>query len=496
MGKQAIIWSVIGVYVFFMLIIGITNTKSTKKLSDFTLGGRSAGAWVSALSYGTAYFSAVMFIGYSGGSGWNFGLWSIFAGIGNAVIGSLLAWLVLAKRTREVTNRLKITTMPQLFETRYQSSRMKTFSAAVIFIFLLPYSASVYKGLSSVCSVLLGFDERVCMIIIAIASAVVLVLGGYLATLKADFVQGFVMMFGVSALIIAVVKSPTVGGLSNGWQKMTDYMSVNMPMNGKAHLSLWSTVLMTSFGTWGLPQMIHKYYGIKDDKEVKRGTIISTFFALLVAGGGYFIGSLSHLFFGGTMPEGGKDFIVPNMLLLSNLPDILLGIVLVLLISASVSTLSSITLTACSTLTQDLIKARFKKGMSDSNTAMMTRILCLVFVILSYFVANYPTPILEMMSYSWGIISGSFLAPYMLSLYSKKINRAGAWAGMLGGFLTAFVPVAISGFKTPDGPIYACAAMAVSFVLCIAVSYLGRALKWKSAAENDVFYTDVVEEIG
>lgn len=219
MGKQAIIWSVIGVYVFFMLIIGITNTKSTKKLSDFTLGGRSAGAWVSALSYGTAYFSAVMFIGYSGGSGWNFGLWSIFAGIGNAVIGSLLAWLVLAKRTREVTNRLKITTMPQLFETRYQSSRMKTFSAAVIFIFLLPYSASVYKGLSSVCSVLLGFDERVCMIIIAIASAVVLVLGGYLATLKADFVQGFVMMFGVSALIIAVVKSPTVGGLSNGWQK-------------------------------------------------------------------------------------------------------------------------------------------------------------------------------------------------------------------------------------------------------------------------------------
>ena len=123
-----------------MLVIGITNTKSAKKLSDFTLGGRNAGAWVSALSYGTAYFSAVMFIGYSGGSGWNYGLWSIFAGIGNAVIGSLLAWLVLARRTREVTNRLKITTMPQLFETRYESTKMKTFSAAVIFIFLLPYS--------------------------------------------------------------------------------------------------------------------------------------------------------------------------------------------------------------------------------------------------------------------------------------------------------------------------------------------------------------------
>ncbi len=494
MSQEVIIWGVIGIYVLFMLVIGITNTKSAKKLSDFTLGGRNAGAWVSALSYGTAYFSAVMFIGYSGGSGWNYGLWSIFAGIGNAVIGSLLAWLVLARRTREVTNRLKITTMPQLFETRYESTKMKTFSAAVIFIFLLPYSASVYKGLSSVCSVLLGFDERICMIVIAIASAVVLVLGGYLATLKADFVQGLVMMVGVTALIISVVKSPTVGGLANGWENMTKYMSENMPMDGMSHLSLWATVLMTSFGTWGLPQMIHKYYGIKDDKEVKRGTIISTFFALLVAGGGYFIGSLSHLFFDNNMPAGGKDFIIPNMLKMSNLPTILLGIVLVLLISASVSTLSSITLTACSTLTQDLIKARWKKNMSDGSTATMTRILCLVFVVLSYFVANYPTPILEMMSYSWGIISGSFLAPYMLSLYSKKINRAGAWAGMIGGFLTAFVPVAVSGFKTPNGPIYACAAMAVSFILCIGVSYLARALKWKSAAENDKFYTKVVEE--
>lgn len=494
MKQEVVIWIVIGIYVLFMLVVGITNTKSTKKISDFTLGGRNAGAWVSALSYGTAYFSAVMFIGYSGGSGWSFGLWSIFAGIGNAIIGSLLAWLVLARRTREVTNRLKITTMPQLFETRYESTNMKTFSAAVIFIFLLPYSASVYKGLSSVCSVLLGFDERICMIVIAIASAVVLVLGGYLATLKADFVQGLIMMVGVAALIIAVVKSPTVGGLANGWENMSKYMSEHMPMNAMSHVSLWATVLMTSFGTWGLPQMIHKYYGIKDDKEVKRGTIISTFFALLVAGGGYFIGSLSHLFFGNEIPAGGKDFIIPNMLKMSNLPTILLGIVLVLLISASVSTLSSITLTACSTLTQDLVKARWKKNMSDGSTATMTRILCLIFVILSYCVANYPTPILEMMSYSWGIISGSFLAPYMLSLYSKKINRAGAWAGMLGGFMTAFVPVAVSGFKTPNGPIYACAAMAVSFILCIGVSYLARGLKWKSAAENDRFYTEVVEE--
>lgn len=470
--KQLTIWIVIGVYAIFMLTVGILYSRKGTDMASFTVGGRGAGAWISALSYGTAYFSAVMFIGYSGGSGWSYGLWSVLVGIGNALFGSLLAWLVLADRTREYTRKHDIKSMPQLFEKRFGSSKMRLFACVVIFVFLIPYSASVYKGLTSVCSVILGIDEQVCMIIIAIASALLLVLGGYIATLKADFVQGFVMMIGVSALIVLVVLSPQVGGLGTGLSNMTEYMRSHemLPLTGKPAVALISTLLMTSFGTWGLPQMVHKYYGIKDRQEVKRGTIISTVFALLVAGGGYFIGSLSHLFFGETMPEGGKDFLVPLMLDQAGLPDLLVGVILVLLISASVSTLSSITLTACSTVSMDLVKPTIAKKMNDKDLAALTRILCLVFVVMSYFIANYPTPILEMMSYSWGIISGSFLAPYLLSLYWRGINRAGAWAGMLGGFLSAFLPAAISGFTTPDGPLYACLAMAVSFVLCFGVS--------------------------
>lgn len=496
MDKQMTIWLVIGIYAIFMLAVGILYSRKGSDMAGFTVGGRSAGAWISALSYGTAYFSAVMFIGYSGGSGWSYGLWSVLVGIGNAVFGSLLAWLVLANRTRKITRRHDIKSMPQLFEKRFQSPAMRLFSCIVIFVFLIPYSASVYKGLTSVCSVILGINEQVCMIIIAIASALLLVLGGYIATLKADFVQGFVMMIGVSALIILVVLSPQVGGLSNGLSNMMDYMKSHemAPLPGKAAVALISTLLMTSFGTWGLPQMVHKYYGIRDSKEVKRGTIISTIFALLVAGGGYFIGSLSHLFFGETMPEGGKDFIVPLMLDSAGLPNLLIGVILVLLISASVSTLSSITLTACSTVSMDLVKSTFAKKIDDRNLAALTRILCLAFVVLSYFIANYPTPILEMMSYSWGIISGSFLAPYLLSLYWKGINRAGAWAGMLGGFLTAFLPAALSGFTTPDGPLYACLAMALSFVLCFVGSKAADAMHLKSAERNDLFYVPGTDE--
>ena len=136
----------------------------------------------------------------------------------------------------------------------------------------------------------------------------------------------------------------------------------------------------------------------------------------------------------------------------------------------------------------------------------MTRLLCLVFVVLSYLVANTNTPILGMMSYSWGIISGCFLAPYAIALYWKGINRAGAWAGMLGGFVVSILPVVAKLFfpawQAPfglgemmnQGPLFACLAMVLSVVLCFAVSVLARSLGWKSGERNDFFYTGTAEQ--
>ncbi|HHW45319.1 MAG TPA: sodium:solute symporter family protein [Clostridiales bacterium] len=496
MAKEISIWATIVVYVGLMLGLGMVSSRKVKDISNFTVGKRNAGAWLSALSYGTAYFSAVMFVGYSGSSGWDFGLWSVLVGVGNAVFGALLAWLVLASRTRTVAHTFNIKSMPQLFYERYKSKRMLTFSAVIIFIFLLPYSASVYKGLTYVCSILLGIDEMVCMVIIAVVSALLLLIGGYLATLKADFVQGIIMMVGVVLLIYYVLKSPVVvdaGSISGLWNYMKD--NGMQPMAVSKWVKLIATILMTSFGTWGLPQMIHKYYGIKDEHEIKRGTVISTFFALLVAGGGYFIGSFGRLYFS-EIPEGGRDAIIPNMLNMSNLPSVLMGIILVLLISASVSTLSAITLTASSTVMMDLIKPAVKKQRSESFDTKVLKILCLVFVVLSFVVANTKTPILDMMSYSWGILSGSFMAPYLLALYWKGVNRAGAWAGMLSGFAVAFVPassklITIFLAEAPgqiinlagQGPLFAVIAILVSLIMCTFFS-----LMFSKLPKNEEFY--------
>lgn len=485
-GQQVILITIVA-YIALVAIIGILSNKKSKNISDFTVGDGNASAWMSAFSYGTAYFSAVMFIGYSGKTGWNFGLWGIAAGIGNAVFGAFLAWLVLAKRTRKYTRQHGIKSMPQLFEKRFDSTAMKLFSVIVIFIFLLPYSASVYKGLTSVCSVLLQIDERVCMIVIAVAAAVIVVTGGYMATLKIDFLQGIIMLGGIIALIVAIMRCDQVGGFSVGIKAISQKTN-ELGLTPQNHVALWATVLMTSFGTWGLPQMIHKFYGIKDDKEVKRGIVISTVFAFVVAGGGYFIGSLSRLFFNDLSAIHEKnptDYLVPNMLKSAGISNVLLGIVLVLLIAASVSTLASITITASSTLSMDFIQPYIIKN-KDKNIAPLTKIICILFVVLSYLIANTNTPILDMMSYSWGIISGSFLAPYLISLYSKKITKNAAWAGMIGGFITAMPPL-VAKFIFPNitagsfglikdmGPQFACLAMIISAILVLAVTFIAPA---------------------
>ncbi len=480
MTREQIIWLTIGVYAVFIFAIGFLNNNKSKNMGDFTVGGRNAGAWMSAFSYGTAYFSAVMFIGYAGGTGWKYGIWGVLPGIGNAIIGSLFAWLVLAKRTRSYTREKGITSMPQFFEKCYGSRAMKLFSAIVIFVFLLPYSASVYKGLTSVCSILLGIDEWICMVVIAVAGALIVVAGGYMAALKADFIQGAVMLIGVLVLIFSVMNSNDVGGITEGFKNIAAETS-KLELNAFDHIGLWATVLMTSFGTWGLPQMIHKYYGIRDDKEVSRGTIISTIFAFVVAGGGYLIGSLSHLFFN-ELPDGGTDYLVPNLLIKSGVSDILIGVILVLLIAASVSTLSSVTITAASTFTMDIVQDRIIKD-KEKDISLLTKIACVAFVALSFFIAwkGTGTPILDMMSYSWGIISGSFLAPYAVALYYKKTTKVGAWSGIISGFAIAIIPLIAKltnsefalgkfGLLSGMGPHFACVAMAVSLIAVITVS--------------------------
>jgi SSS family transporter len=446
------------------------------------MGNRNIGAWMSAFAYGTAYFSAVIFIGYAGKNGWDIGMASIWIGIGNAVIGCLLAWLLLARRTRAMTRSLDVKTMPEFFEGRYGVKGMKLYSALIIFIFLVPYSSAVYKGLGSMFTTIFpGVSVNVCMLIVAVITAVFLVLGGYVAAVYTDFAQGVIMIAGTLTMILFLTYNQTVGGFSAALDKLASLDSGLVDVFGGGNWRfLLLNILLTSFGTWGLPQMVSKFYAVRDNAAIKKATIVSTCFALLIGFGAYYTGSLGRLYLDNTLPAN-YDYVVPATLVAAFgstgiFANIVLAVIMVLLLSASMSTLSSIVLTSSSAISVDLAPFVIK-DYTKERQMLLTRLLCLLFVALSYLFATLQIAIIvSIMSFSWGVVSGSFIGPYVLGLYSKRITKYGAWAGMLGGLLivAAFTvyKTALAGFDAAiaDAPLYGVLAMAASFVLTYGVS--------------------------
>ena len=482
------------IYAAAMALIGFISYRKSKTLDGFLVGGRKIGAWSTAFAYGSAYFSAVVFIGYAGQHGWNIGIGAIWIGIGNTLIGCLLSWLLFADRTRRMTKKLEARTMPDYFEKRYNSKGIKILASVIIFIFLVPYSAAVYKGLGSLfSSVFPGVDTWVWMLIIACLTAVYLVAGGYTATAYTNLIQGVIMIVGVISLVIAVLSHGDVGGISGLIEKLGSFESLPDDPNptsgaqltnifgGSAFKFLCFNILLTSFGTWGLPQMIGKFYAIKDNAAIKRGTVISTIFCLVIGCGAYLIGSTSRLILGGVLPEGGIDSVIPT-LLMKVLGDgtfglILLALIMVLLLSASMSTLEAVVLTSASAVAVDLIPAVSKKKIEANRQMLLTRLLCLTFIACSFIFATQNIPIIvNLMSFSWGIVSGCFIGPYIWGLFSKRITKISAYAGVISGLLTVGISTLVislqSGFSTAasKSPEMGVAAMAISFVIVPIVS--------------------------
>mgnify|MGYP002624673985 CR=1 FL=1 len=432
------------VFAAMVIAIGVSTRRHATSVDGFVLGGRNVGPWLSAFAYGTSYFSAVIFVGYAGQFGWKYGIASTWIGLGNALIGSLMAWYVMGPRTRAMTQRLGASTMPQFFGERYRSKALRIASAVIIFVFLIPYTASVYNGLSRLFNMAFGLPYEACIIGMAIVTCAYVVLGGYMATVVNDFVQGIVMLVGIVVVIWSVLASnggpaAAISTLSQVPAEGTSLQGAFVSFFGPDFKNLLGVVILTSLGTWGLPQMVTKFYAIKDEGAVRKGAIISTFFAFVVAGGSYFMGGFARLYASqieiGAAGTPVYDSIVPTML--SNLPNILIGLVIVLVLSASMSTLSSLVLTSSSTLTLDLI-GLFVRKMGDKAKLLYMRILLVVFVVVSAGIAlwQYNSPvnfIAQLMGISWGALAGAFLGPFLWGLYSGRISKASVWASFALG---------------------------------------------------------------
>ncbi len=448
--------------IFFgvMVAIGLYCRKHATDVNGFVLGGRNVGPWLTAFAYGTSYFSAVVFVGYAGQFGWKYGVAATWAGLGNAFIGSLMAWAILGRRTRVMTQHLDSATMPEFFGKRFDSSALKLCASAIIFIFLIPYTASLYNGLSRLFAMAFDIDYAVCVIVMAVLTGIYVIAGGYMATAINDFIQGIIMIFGIVAVIAAVLNSQ--GGFLMALEKMANVSDpavssapgVFNSFFGPDPINLLGVVILTSLGTWGLPQMVQKFYAIKSESAINKGMIISTVFALIVAGGCYFLGGFGRLFSDkmeivNGIPNGSYDSVIPTML--SGLPTLLIAVVVILVLSASMSTLSSLVLTSSSTLTLDFIKGTIVKNMDEKKQVRVIRTLVAVFIAISAVLAiiqyrSSVTFIAQLMGVSWGALAGAFLAPFMYGLYWKRTSKAACWVSFV--FSTVFMLLVISPLKT------------------------------------------------
>ncbi len=439
-----------------MIYVGYSTRKHATDVNGFVLGGRSVGPWLTAFAFGTSYFSAVIFVGYAGQFGWNFGTSATWAGLGNAFIGSLLAWNILGRRTRVMTQHLDAKTMPDFFGKRFDSTALKVAASVIVFIFLIPYTASLYNGLSSLFGMVFNLPYWVIIAVMAILTGLYVIFGGYMATAINDFIQGIIMLYGITAVILSVLKQN--GGLLAAMQKLSEIPAdgwaggAYSSMLGPDPLALLFVVMLTSLGTWGLPQMVGKFYSIKSENDIHKGTVISTVFAIIVAGGCYFLGGFGRLYADKIVynEATGKplfDTIVPSML--STLPAVVIAVVIVLVLSASMSTLSSLVLTSSSTFTLDVIKVA-NKDMDEKKQVSTMRIFIVFFILVSAVIAIFKdanpqvTFIAQMMGVSWGALAGAFLAPYLYALYWKGVTRIATWVCFVWGCFIACFQLYIS----------------------------------------------------
>lgn len=447
--------AVLAAYVALIAFIGISRLRKTRTFADFFLGGGRVGPWMTAFTYGAAYFSAVLFIGFAGKVGWGFGYSGLWIALGNALVGVLAVWGLIGFRVKRMAHEMGVSTMPEFLEKRYGCRFLKLFSGLATFVFFIPYSAAVFIGLSYLFKMNFNLEYWQALAFMGLLTAFYLVLGGYRSMTVLDLVFGVLMLAGGTVLFVSLL------GKAGGLASATAQLEAINPRLVKAvgPPGLWplaALVFLTSVAPFGMPQLVQKFYAIRDKKAIRAGMIISTLFAVILSGIAYFAGSLTRLFL---TPEatpgafaGGKpvfDAMMPE-LLARVVPPSLTILILLLILSASMSTLAALVLVSSSAVVKDLYGGFIKTSASDRSLTALMRGMSALFVLLSVLLAYArPATIVTILGISWGAVGSVFLGPFVWGLLSRRTSRAGAVTASLLA-LAVCLALYLRGMASPE----------------------------------------------
>jgi len=465
---------VLSLYALTIITIGIFGFRKTRSFSDFFLGGGQVGAWMTAFTYGTAYFSAVMFIGFAGKIGWGHGYSGLWIALGNTMVGVLGVWWLLGERIKRMSVEYGVHTMAEFLDKRYDSPFLKLFASVSIFVFFIPYTAAVFMGLSYLFRSTFGIDYTVALVLMGLFTAVYIVLGGYKSITMIDVVFGIIMLAGVLVLLGSVLSE------GDGFANITNGIAAIDPrltqvVGPPGWWPLFSLVFLTSVAPLAMPQLVQKFYAIKNRRAVRIGMIGSSLFALIVTGVGYYAGATTRFFLN---PENAPlafkdgqpiaDALMPEMLT-RIIPQGLSVLILLLILSASMSTLAALVLVSSSTIAKDVYAGFLNRQVSDTGLTRLMRISNAVLVLLSVIMAYFrPSTIVGILGISWGAIGAVFLGPFVWGLLSERMTKVGAITSGTVGLAVCLV-LYLTGTPSPEAGTI---GMIVSLILNPLVSYL------------------------
>ncbi|MBR3901576.1 MAG: sodium/proline symporter [Ruminococcus sp.] len=488
MEKNLIIMFVtIVVYMLMMVVIGLVCSKKNEDVSDFYLGGRKLGPFVTAMSAEASDMSSWLLMGLPGvayltgcaEAGWT--------AIGLA-IGTYINWLIVAKRLRVYTQKCNNSiTIPDFFSNRYRDSKkiLMGISAAIILIFFIPYTASGFSACGKLFSTLFGIDYHLAMIISAVIIIAYTSVGGFLAASTTDLIQSIVMTLALVILVIfGIDAAGGVGNVMTNAKGLTDYLSftaLHDPETGGS--SPYSALSIASLLAWGLgyfgmPHILLRFMAIEDKNKVKTSRRIASVWVVISMAVAIFIGIIGNsLSANGTIEKlGGTQSETIIMKMATYMSEngfilaILGGLIFAGILASTMSTSDSQLLAASSSMSENLLKGMFKINLNQKQSMISARLVLIVIAVLSVFIAwNPDSSVFRIVSFAWAGFGATFAPVMLLALFWKRSNKYGAIAGLITGgamvFLWKFV---ISNL----GGVFAIYELLPAFVLAIIVNVI------------------------
>ncbi|MBR6400297.1 MAG: sodium/proline symporter PutP [Firmicutes bacterium] len=464
-------------YLAIMIGIGVAFSKKSNNVSDYFLGGRKMGSWLTALSAQASDMSSWLLMGLPGAV-YLSGISSAWIAIGLA-IGTYLNWLLVAKRLRSYSQAAgDAITIPQYFQNRFDSNSkaIRIVCAVIIFIFFLIYTASGFNAAAKLVENVFGIRYTIGLTIGAVVILTYTFMGGYFAVVWTDFFQGMLMF--AALLIVPIIAYAAIG--SESFESITaakvGYMS--LMSNGDQPYSVTDILsnLAWGLGYFGMPHILVRFMSIKSTDLIKKSRIIAMVWVIISLAASVAVGCIGYVYLEkmGAAPLNEISAETIFMVLVQKLtPGLIAGILLCAIVSAIMSTSDSQLLVTASAVTNDIYAITAKNKPDDKKLLMLSRIAIAVVAIIAYVIALNPeNTVMALVANAWAGFGAAFGPAMLLSLFWRRMTMKGALAGMISGAAAVMI---WNKFLTASTGIYELLpAFFISLVLIVIVSLIDK----------------------